>query len=223
VPVIRRGGDANRRVFTRDAFRRDGFNREECAVFRGLRTPARIQQFLDCEMAYNKEPDGITCRSPRRALRDRTAHCMEGAMFGAAALRVLGFPPLLLDLEAVRDDDHVLALFRVEGHWGAIAKSNYTGLRYREPVYRTLRELAMSYFEHYFNPRKERTLRSYSRPVNLARFDAISWMTAEEDVWAVPEYLCTIAHRPLLPPRAVKRLSPVDDRLFAAGRLGRAG
>src|SRR3954469_3600315 len=106
----------------------DSFTPAERAVFRRLATPRKIQQFLDCELAYNKEPDGDTCRSPRRALRDRTAHCMEGALFGAAALRALGYPPLLLDLEAVRDDDHVLAIFRQRGCWGAVAKSNYTGL-----------------------------------------------------------------------------------------------
>jgi hypothetical protein len=200
----------------------NAFSAGERAIFRRLNTPAKIQRFLDCELAYNKEPDGDTCRSPRRALRDRTAHCMEGALLGAAALRMLGFPPLLLDLEAERDDDHVLAIFRVRGHWGAIAKSNYAGLRFREPVYRTLRELAMSYFEHYYNLRKEKTLRRYSRPVNLKRFDSISWMTAEQDVWAIPEYLCTIAHRPLLPPAIARRLGRVDDRLFAAGLVGRA-
>ena len=142
---------------------------------------------------------------------------------GAAALRMLGHPPLLLDLEAVRDDDHVLAIFRVQGHWGAVAKSNYSGLRFREPVYRTLRELVMSYFEHYYNLRREKTLRNYSRPVNLERFDAMGWMTAEEDPWVIPEYLCTIAHSAVLPRRMVKRLSRVDDRLFAAGLVGRAG
>ena len=123
---------------------------------------------------------------------------MSGALVGAAALRMLGHPPLLLDFEAVRDDDHVLALFRRRGHWGAVAKSNYSGLRFREPVYRTLRELAMSYFEHYYNLRREKTLRNYSRPVNLERFDSIHWMTAEEDVWAIPEYLTTIRHTALL-------------------------
>src|SRR5581483_8741801 len=122
----------------------------------------------------------------------------------------------------VLDDDHVLAIFRVRACWGAVAKSNYSGLRYREPVYRTLRELAMSYFEHYYNPAREKTLRNYSRPVNLARFDRIHWMTAEEDVWAIPEYLTTIAHSPLLPRHAIPRLSRVDDRLYHAGRLGRA-
>jgi hypothetical protein len=199
----------------------DDFTAAERAVFRRLTTPEKIQRFLD-ELPYNKEPHGDTCRSPRRVLRDRTAHCMEGSLFGAAALRMLGHPPLLLDFEAVRDDDHVLAIFRSHGHWGALAKSNYSGLRYREPVYRTLRELAMSYFEHYYNLRKEKTLRRYSRPVNLRRFDSMHWMTAEEDIWAVPEYLTTIAHTPLVAPRIVAHLGRVDDRLFAAGLVGRA-
>src|SRR5579885_2708995 len=160
----------------------NGFSRREQTTLRALRTPAEIQRFLDEEIGYNKEKDGETCRSPRRVLRDHTAHCLEGALLAAAALAVQSFPPLLLDLEAVRDDDHVLAIFRSRGHWGALAKSNYSGLRYREPVYRTLRELVMSYFEHYYNLRRERTLRRYSRPVNLARFDRQAWMTSEDDV-----------------------------------------
>lgn len=198
------------------------FTAAESAVFRRLRSPDRIQRFLD-DLAYNKEPHGPTCRSPRRVLRDRTAHCMEGALFAAAALRLLGHPALLLDFEAERDDDHVLAIFRVRGHWGAVAKSNYSGLRYREPVYRTLRELAMSYFEHYYNLRKEKTLRRYSRPVNLKRFDRIGWMTAEEDVWAIPEHLCDIPHTPVLAKPLIPTLGRVDERLFAAGLVGRAG
>jgi hypothetical protein len=185
-----------------------------------LQTPAKIQRFLD-DLGYNKEPHGHTCHSPRGVLRERTAHCMEGALFAAAALRMIGDPPLLLDLEAVHDDDHVLAIFRRGGHWGALAKSNFAGLRFREPVYRTLRELVMSYFEHYFNLRKEKTLRNYSRPVNLRRFDSIGWMTAEEHVWAIPEYLCAVRHTALLPARIASRLGRVDDRLFAAGLLGR--
>jgi hypothetical protein len=200
----------------------DAFTPAERAVFRQLKTPDQIQRFLDCGLAYNKEPEGPSCRSPRRVLRDRTAHCMEGALFGAAALRMTGHPALLLDLEAVRDDDHVLAVFRARGCWGAVAKSNYSGLRYREPVYRTPRELVMSYFEHYYNLKKEKTLRRYSRPVNLARFDAIGWMTSEEDVWAIPEHLCDIAHSDLLRPNVIRNLGRVDERLFAAGLLGKA-
>jgi hypothetical protein len=200
----------------------DGFRASECRVLRRLNSPEKIQRFLDTEVAYNKEPHGATCRSPRRVLADRTAHCLEGALFGAAALRVHGDPPLLLDLEAVRDDDHVLAIFRRRGHWGAIAKSNYAGLRYREPVYRTLRELVMSYFEHYYNLEAEKTLRGYSRPVNLARFDRIGWMTAEADLWAISDYLFSIPHRPLLARGLEYRLGRVDRRLFQAGLVGRA-
>src|SRR5713101_2118198 len=187
------------------------FDRRELNVLRRLRTPERIQRFLDEDVAYNKEKSGPTCRSPRRVLRDRTAHCLEGALFGAAALRVQGWQPLLLDLEAVRDDDHALAIFRQRGCWGAIAKSNYAGLRFREPVYRTLRELAMSYFEHYYNPDGEKTLRSYSRPVSLARFDSIHWMTSEEPLWPIPEFLFDIKHTPLF--RPTRRMF-MDERLY---------
>lgn len=200
---------------------RFSFAPSELAVLRSLKTPEKIAHFLDREIAYNKEPDGPTCRSPRRVLRDRTGHCMEGALFAAAALRMLGYPPLLVDLESVRDDDHVLAVYRREGCWGSIAKSNYSGLRHREPVYRTLRELVMSYFEQYFNLEREKSLRAYSRPVNLERFDSINWMTAEEDVWAVPEHLCVIRHTALLTRGQIRRLGRVDDRLFAAGLAGR--
>lgn len=198
----------------------NGFEPAERRVLRRLSTPEKIQQFLDREIGYNKEKDGETCRSPRRVLRDRIAHCMEGALFGAAALAMQGFPPLLLDLEAVRDDDHVLAVFRQRGHWGAIAKSNYAGLRFREPVYRTLRELVLSYFEHYYNDAGEKTLRSYSRPVNLSRFDHVGWMTAEEELWLIPEHLSTLSHTRLLTGEMERRLNRVDARLQAAGRMG---
>jgi len=198
----------------------DGFNAREWNTLRRLATPEKIQRFLDREIGYNKEESGPTCRSPRRVLRERTAHCLEGALFGAAALSVLGYPPLLLDLEAVRDDDHVLAIFRQRGHWGALAKSNYAGLRFREPVYRNLRELVMSYFEHYYNPSGEKTLRSYSRPVNLNRFHPLAWMTAKEDLWPIARYLCDIPHRRLLTPSMERRLNRMDARLMAAGRVG---
>ena len=147
---------------------------------------------------------------------------MEGALLAAAALRVQGFPPLLVDLEAVRDDDHVLAVFRQRGRWGALAKSNYSGLRFREPVYRDVRELVMSYFEHYYNPLGEKTLRRYSRPVNLSRFDRIAWMTAEEDLWDIPYYLLDVPHITLLTPAMERRLNRMDRRLYDAGILGAA-
>jgi hypothetical protein len=195
------------------------FDARELSVLRRLNTPERIQRFLD-DVDYNKEEDGPTCRSPRRVLRDRLAQCLEGALFGAAALRVQGWEPLLLDLEAVRDDDHVLAIFRQRGCWGAIAKSNYAGLRFREPVYRSLRELAMSYFEHYYNPKGEKTLRSYSRPVNLRRFDRIDWMTSEQDLWPISDYLFSIPHTRLLTSGVVRNLNRMDARLMAAGKVG---
>lgn len=198
-----------------------GFTRAEQRVLKALRDPVRIQRFLDEEISYNQEPSGPTCYSPRLALRHRQAHCLEGALLAAAALRLQGFPPLLLDLESVRDDDHVLALFRRDGCWGAVAKSNYAGLRFREPVYRTLRELAMSYFEHYYNPKGEKTLRAFStRPVNLARFDRWGWMTAEEPVWYIAEHLCEVAHTRLLTPAQERRRMWMDRRSFEAGRWG---
>jgi hypothetical protein len=193
--------------------------RDELAAFRGqLNTGPRIQQFLD-EIPYNTEADGETFRSPRRVLRDRTANCIEGAVLAAAALRVQGEPPLIMDLTAERDEDHVIAVFRRRGLWGAIGTSKFTGLRYREPVYRTLRELAMSYFEHYFNLEGERTLRGHGRPVNLARFDRQHWMTSEAELWPIAQHLERIAHIPLLPPGLARHLNHLDARLAAAGLL----
>jgi hypothetical protein len=161
-----------------------------------------------------------TAWSPRRVLAARTAHCLEGAVFAAAALRVLGFPPLLLDLEAVQDTDHVLAVWRERGAWGAIAKSNFSGLRFRAPVYRTLRELVMSYFDGYVNLRGERTLRAYSRPVSLARFDGRAWATADGDLWFIAERLLTVPHTRLLTPAMERRLGRVDRRSLDAGLVG---
>jgi len=143
-------------------------------------------------------------------------------MFAAAALRENGFPPLVLDLEAEKDTDHVIAIYRVKQHWGAIAKSNFTGCRYREPVYRTLRELAMSYFDVYFNLRGERSLRRFSRPMNLARFDRRHWMTTDTPLWFIAEYLFDVHHYPLLLPGMAKRLHRLDSRSFRAGCLDRA-
>jgi hypothetical protein len=158
---------------------------KELATFRRrLDSPSKIQRFLD-DIPYNTEDQGETFRSPRRVLRDQTANCIEGAVLAAAALRVQGEPPLIMDLTAVHDEDHVIAVYRWRGLWGAIGTSKFTGLRDREPVYRTLRELAMSYFEHYFNLRGERTLRGHGRPVNLARFDRLNWMSSEADLWPI--------------------------------------
>jgi hypothetical protein len=192
------------------------FSSAELRTLRAFKTPVGVQRFLDA-MPYHL---AATAWSPRAVLRERTAHCLEGAIFAAAALRVLGFPPLILDMEADHDTDHVLAVFKVRGHWGAVAKSNFTGCRYREPVYRTLRELALSYFHIYFNLRGERTLRRYSRPVNLARFDRDHWMTSEKDIWFIPNHLCDIPHTSLLTPSQVKDLTRVDPRTIQGEIVG---
>jgi hypothetical protein len=185
-----------------------------------LGSPERIQEFLDQEIGYNLEPRGATCYSPALVLKHGIAHCMEGALFAAAALQKIGYPALLVDLEAVRDSDHVLAVYRRNGCWGSLAKSNFAGLRGREPVYRSLRELAISYFEHYYNARGEKTLRTYSRPVNLARFDNIGWTTTEEEVWEIPSYLVEISHTRLLSAASEKQLSRMSRILYDANYVG---
>jgi len=172
----------------------------------------RIQDFLN-ELPQNHEPDGDTCFSPRLVLRHGRAHCMEGAMLAAAALRLAGERPLLLDLTTAQDDqDHVVALFRRHGCWGAISKTNHAVLRYREPAYRTVRELAMSYFHEYFlQSNGKKTLRSFAGPVDLSRFDRRGWMTSEEEVWYVPEHLCTIPHKTILTRAQIASLRPADE------------
>ncbi|HEX5854711.1 MAG TPA: hypothetical protein VFZ57_03755, partial [Thermoanaerobaculia bacterium] len=188
----------------------------------GLRSPDAIQRFLD-HLLYNKEKGGETARSPRRVLETREAHCFEGALFAAAALRRRGHAPLVMQLRALRDDDHVLAVFREHpgaGCWGAVAKSNYSGLRFRSPVYRSLRELVMSYFDVYYNLEGEKSLRSFSRPVDLSRFDARGWETAEESLWDVSTYLATRRFTTLLTRVQERSLTPMDGRLYDAGLVG---
>jgi len=194
------------------------FTPAELRKLRSLKDPYGIQRYLD-DMPYHLED---TAWSPRRVLRENTSHCFEGAIFAAAALRANGYPPLIVDFEAKHDTDHVLAIYHVHGHWGAIAKSNYTGCRYREPVYRSLRELAMSYFHIYFNMRRERSLRTFSRPVNLARFDHQAWMTTHQPIWFIAYYLVEIHHYPLLTPAMAKRLHRVDERTFRGETVGKA-
>jgi hypothetical protein len=194
-----------------------GLSPASLRILRSLKTPTQIQKFID-GITYQYAD---TAGSPERVLRERKGHCMEGALVAAAALRVHGHPPLLMDLEAVRDDDHVVALYRERGLWGGIAKSNFAGLRFRSPVYRTLRELAISYFEHYYNLRGEHTLRAYSVPVNLCRVDYRHWMTAEEDVWFVPELLIAARHYPIMPHKVARSLPRLDRRSFEAGMHGR--
>lgn len=196
---------------------KDVFDRKELKVFARLDSPRAIQSFLD-RMPYSAEE---RYRCPRSVLRDRTAHCFDGALFAAAALRRLGHRPLILDmLPNDRDDDHLLALFKRRGCWGAVAKSNFVGLRYREPVYRSVRELVMSYFEFYYNIEGEKTLRAYTTPLNLTPFDKQNWMANDEPLDAIADRLDEIRKYPVLARGVAARLSAMDKRTYTAGMLG---
>jgi hypothetical protein len=190
---------------------------EELELVRGLDSPFRIQEFLDT-VRYSTED---VYRCPLSVLRDRHAHCFDGAVFAAAALRRLGYPSLILELVPnERDDEHVLALYRQDGRWGAVGQSNFVGLRFREPLYRTLRELALSYFEQYFNIQREKTLRGYRRPLDLKTFDTLNWMVSSVHLEVIAARLDRIGWVPLLSPGSEASLSPVDERTYRAGLLG---
>ena len=182
-----------------------------------LTTPRKIQYFLD-GLPYSLE---TIYRCPLRVLRDRVAHCYDGALFGAAALRCLGYPPLILNMPAIlHDDDHLLALYKRDGRWGAVAKSNFVGLRFREPIYVTLHELVMSYFEQFYNVERKKTLRSYTVPLNLKAFDKLNWMTSDVPLERIGARLDEIRKVRLLTRRMIANLSLVDERSYQAGLLG---
>ena len=192
------------------------WNDDERALLATLDAPWKVQEYLD-NLPYTLDDQ---TRSPRRVMREHCAHCSEGAIFAAAALRFHGHRPLLLDLQAVDDDDHVVAIYQARGLLGAVAKSNFSFIRFREPIYRSYRELALSYFEPYYNMLGERTLRSYSRPLDLSRFDAKGWMTTEDDLEWIGDRLSALQHYPLVDETTVQGLQPVDDLLYEAGLLG---
>jgi hypothetical protein len=182
-----------------------------------LNSPSRIQAFLD-GFAYSTEE---VYRCPLRVLRERIAHCFDGALFAAAALRRIGFPPLFLEmLPNDRDDDHMLAPYKMNGHWGAVAKSNFVGLRFREAIYRTLRELVLSYFEQYYNVEREKTLRGYTAPLNLKAFDRFNWMVSDEPLEQIATRLGEIRKISVVAPQMIAKLSLVDPRSYQAGLLG---
>lgn len=192
---------------------------EQSQVFNTLNSPAEVQAFLD-SIPYSPEHAN---RSPASVLRDRQAHCLDGALFAAAALRRLGESPLVVDLlpDPGMDDDHVLAIYTRNGHFGAIAKSNYAGLRYREPIHRNLRELVLTYFEPFYSVKGIKTLRTYTRPVNLTAFDHMGWMWDDTAVEDIEKYLQQRARRvSVITPEMAARLSPVDQRSYDAGLLG---
>jgi hypothetical protein len=192
------------------------WNPEEVKFLKQFDSPIKIQSFLD-NLEYNSV---IECRSPRYVIKNRRAHCTEGAIFAAACLEFIGYPPLLVDLKAENDDDHVIAVFKHKGYWGAVAKSNFTVLRFREPVYRTLRELSMSYFDFYFNTLGEKTLRSYSLPHNLNRFNQTEWRTTDKDLDEIGNWLTDVKHIQLITPAQVKNLSITGDHLLKSSLIG---
>ena len=187
-------------------------------VLRSLKSPAAVQEYLDSIPYKAVELD----RSPLQVMTDGQAHCLDGGIFAALALWRIGFRPLILDLVPApgMDDDHVLALFQVDGRWGALAKSNYPILRYREPVYRSLRELAMAYFEFFFSLQHEKTLRAYTRPLNLSHFQDPSWMWDEQGVKKISKRLYSLKPIPLITEKSAQLLNLSDERTYKAGTYG---
>jgi hypothetical protein len=192
------------------------WTRDEISFLSTLNDPYTIQTFLD-SIEYNP---AYECRSPRWVLRKKSAHCFEGALFAAAALQYNGFKPLILDMKSYNDDDHVIAVFKVDGHWGAVAKSNFTTLRFREPAYRSLRELIMSYFDFYFNVAGDKSLRSYSLPLDLTIYESLKWYTTDDDLEYIGDKLEQIRHYPVIDAKMIKNLRKVSPSMLEAGLLG---
>lgn len=195
---------------------RADWSEEETEFLNTFSDPWSVQTFLD-SIAYN--PD-YECRSPRWVIRKRSAHCFEGALFAAAALEHLGYKPVIVDMKSYNDDDHVIAVFREDGFWGSVAKSNFTSLRYREPVYRSLRELIMSYFDFYFNVNGEKSLRSYSLPFDLTYFSNRKWQTTDEDLEFIGDKIESLHHFEVVNGKMIRKLKIAADYMLRAGLLG---
>lgn len=195
-------------------------SKEEVKLFKSLNTPGKIQDFIDKIPVNFEEDRKDSCYSPRTVLLKNKCHCVEGAILAALILRVNGYPPLLVDLTANEHDfDHVIAVFEKDGKFGAISKTNHYSLRYREPVYSSIKELVMSYFHEYFNDKGEKTLRSYSDVVDLSMFDHENWMTGEEEIWQIPEYLAEVEHFSILTKGQIANLRNADDIEMQAGKI----
>ena len=192
------------------------WTKEEVKFLKSLDHPVRIQAFLD-SIDYN--PDYV-CRSPRWVIRKKSAHCFEGALFAAAALNFMGYKPLIADIKAYNDDDHVIAVFKEGKYWGAVAKSNFTSLRFREPVYRSVRELVMSYFDFYFNIEGDKSMRSYSPPLDLTTYNYRKWTTTDEDLEYIGDKLESLRHYPVIESKMIKNLSKASESMLRAGLLG---
>ena len=196
-----------------------GLTAGEFSTLKRLATTQRIQAFLNA-VPINHEPGGETVLSVREVLRQRRAHCIEGAMLAACALWVNGDPPLVMHLDCHESDyPHVIALFKRGGYWGAISKTNGAPLRYRDPIYRTLRELVLTYFHEYSNKRGHKTLRSYSVPFDLRRIDPADWVTNARSCWATHDLLTDLRHFPLITPRQERLLARRDAFERKASRI----
>jgi hypothetical protein len=192
------------------------WTKDEISFLKTMSDPDKIQGFLD-SIEYNPVYE---CRSPRWVIKKKSAHCFEGALFAAAAMEFNGYQPLIVDLKAFNDDDHVIAIFKEGIYWGAVAKSNFTSLRYREPVYRSLRELIMSYFDFYFNTDGDKSLRSYSVPLNLKVYNHRHWITTDEDLEYIGDKLEQLHHYPVVNEKMIKNLKRASSIMLAAGMLG---
>lgn len=195
-----------------------GLSKQELSILKKLHTPIKIQDFLDAT-PLNWEKHGQTYMSPRRVLRENKMHCFEAALLAATALWVHGEPPLLLDLQAEGDDDHVVALYKRNGYWGALSKTNHATVRFRDPVYKNIRELAMSYFHEYFvNETRKKVLEKYSSPFNLKRLGT-DWITAEENLFSVVDAINEIPHFSFYPKKNAKYIRLADPMELRAGEL----
>lgn len=192
------------------------WTKDEIALLKTLSDPDKIQGFLD-SIDYNPVYE---CKSPRYVIKKKSAHCFEGALFAAAVLQFNGYKPLVVDMKAYNDDDHVIAVFKENNCWGAVAKSNFTSLRFREPVYRTIRELIMSYFDFFFNTAGNKSLRSYSLPLDLTIYETQHWRTTEEDLEYIGDKLETLRHYPVINEAMIKKLSVASETMLKAGMLG---
>jgi hypothetical protein len=192
------------------------WTKDETLFLQQFTDPWSVQVYLD-SIPYN--PDYGT-RSPRWVIKKRSAHCFEGALTAAAMLEYLGYKPMIVDMKAHNDDDHVIAVFREGIYWGSVAKSNFTSLRYREPVYRSLRELIMSYFDFFFNVKGEKTLRSYSKPFDLSFYDKRLWKTSDEDLDYIGDKIESIYHYPVVDEGMIRKLKLASEPVIKAGLLG---
>ena len=196
-----------------------GLGKKELQILKKLNTPAKIQNFLN-RMPMNFEEDEETNLSPMSVLKKKICHCAEGAVLAALALRIHGYPPLVMDLTANKNDfDHIVAVYQKDGKWGAISKTNHAALRYREPVYDSIRELAMSYFHEYFDNQGRKSLRSFSPAVNLQRFDKLDWMTTKKDIDYIIEYLVDVRHFPILNRKQIRNLRKAEPIEIKAGKI----